>query len=205
MKIKHRIALLFALLSLDANLARSEPSETQLAKKATAIGAAASDELLSELKAALTSALATGGPVHAIEFCSSQAIPLTQSLSKKYGDMVTVARTSSQVRNPANAPDALDRKALNQAAKDLQKGDLSDFVLLEEDNRTARFYRPITTGALCLTCHGMQADIPSEVRSALQRTYPDDRATGYRLGDLRGLIRVRVREGAVMPQDRQGQ
>lgn len=42
------------------------------------------------------------------------------------------------------------------------------------------------------TCHGPGNSIPDTVRAMLAARYPDDRATGYAVGDLRGAISVQV-------------
>ena len=39
---------------------------------------------------------------------------------------------------------------------------------------------------MCLTCHG--TDIKADVRAELTRYYPADKATGFRLGELRGAF-----------------
>ncbi len=44
---------------------------------------------------------------------------------------------------------------------------------------------------LCLQCHGTpNQDIAPETLAAIQKLYPGDKATGFKLGDLRGLWRV---------------
>jgi len=43
-----------------------------------------------------------------------------------------------------------------------------------------------------LQCHGEPGkDIQAENLTLLHQVYPDDKATGYKLGDLRGIWRVR--------------
>ena len=42
---------------------------------------------------------------------------------------------------------------------------------------------------VCLTCHGKR--LAGDVRTAIAEHYPDDRATGYALGDVRGAIYLR--------------
>jgi hypothetical protein len=54
--------------------------------------------------------------------------------------------------------------------------------------REFRFMKAITTQPLCLTCHGEA--ISPEVAAKLSELYPDDRATGFREGDLRGAFVV---------------
>ena len=39
---------------------------------------------------------------------------------------------------------------------------------------------------VCLVCHGQ--DLAPEVRATLEQYYPDDWATGYSLGQVRGAI-----------------
>ena len=49
---------------------------------------------------------------------------------------------------------------------------------------------PITTGAVCLRCHGKS--IAPEVSSAIRAAYPNDQATGFDEGDLRGVFWVEL-------------
>jgi hypothetical protein len=46
---------------------------------------------------------------------------------------------------------------------------------------------------VCLTCHG---SVGSDVAAALRERYPDDRATGYALGDFRGIAWAEVSRGS---------
>jgi len=53
--------------------------------------------------------------------------------------------------------------------------------------------RPIFIAApVCLQCHGEPAKLAPGVAEALKELYPDDQATGYSLGDLRGAISIRI-------------
>jgi len=44
---------------------------------------------------------------------------------------------------------------------------------------------------LCLQCHGMEEDLAPDVVEQLTKLYPDDTATGFSQGDLRGAFVVR--------------
>ena len=44
----------------------------------------------------------------------------------------------------------------------------------------------------CLQCHGKVDDLAPEVRDVLAKNYPQDRATGFAAGDLRGWFWVEV-------------
>jgi hypothetical protein len=48
--------------------------------------------------------------------------------------------------------------------------------------------KAIPTGEVCLKCHGTQ--IAPEVSQVLASLYPEDRATGYKEGDIRGAFVV---------------
>jgi hypothetical protein len=51
-----------------------------------------------------------------------------------------------------------------------------------------RLAAPILVGAPCLACHGDPASQPEALRAALRASYPQDAATGYRAGELRGAV-----------------
>ena len=44
----------------------------------------------------------------------------------------------------------------------------------------------------CLACHGLKEQISPEVQAQLDRLYPEDQATGFNEGDLRGWFWVNV-------------
>jgi hypothetical protein len=45
---------------------------------------------------------------------------------------------------------------------------------------------PIVVQPMCVTCHG--ADVAPDLRAKIEELYPDDQATGYAAGDLRGIF-----------------
>ena len=59
-----------------------------------------------------------------------------------------------------------------------------------------RFAKGIKVEAPCLMCHGPKDSIAPDVAQAITAKYPADLATGFRLGDLRGLIWAEVSLGA---------
>ena len=52
------------------------------------------------------------------------------------------------------------------------------------------YVEPIRTKGLCLQCHGNAIDSTVQVR--LNELYPDDQATGFEEGDLRGMFWVKL-------------
>jgi hypothetical protein len=152
---------------------------------------AMSAELGTELKAELAKALAQSGPSAAIEVCRLRAPEIAARLSAHSG--AKVSRTALRVRNPANAPDDLQRAVLEQFAADLASGPVQPpLEAAVEINRGGqierRYMRAIPTDALCLTCHG--TELAPDVKAAIAKAYPDDQATGFTTGQLRGAFSV---------------
>ena len=48
--------------------------------------------------------------------------------------------------------------------------------------------KAIRVSAPCLTCHG--SEIEQDIQDELKKLYPEDKATGYQAGDLRGALSV---------------
>ncbi|MBK8975889.1 MAG: DUF3365 domain-containing protein [Planctomycetes bacterium] len=145
-------------------------------------------ELATSLQGRLQQALAEGGPARAIEVCATEAMPLTTAVTR---DGYSVRRIGTRVRNRAhNTPTAAERAILDEFATLPPEARATAFREVERDGRYA-FYAPIVIpAALCLQCHGPTDELPPAVRAALAERYPDDEATGYALGDLRGAFVV---------------
>ncbi|MFN7177274.1 MAG: DUF3365 domain-containing protein, partial [Thermaurantiacus sp.] len=60
-----------------------------------------------------------------------------------------------------------------------------------------RYMRAIPTAPQCLACHGPEEAIAPAVRAAIAERYPDDRATGFRAGELRGAFSIGWRAEAL--------
>ncbi len=146
-------------------------------------------DFMTTLKGELMRAMEDGGPAHAIEVCKAVAPRIAEDESRKFG--WHVARTSHRVRNPANAPDAWERKILASFLARAERGENLKAMEYGEvietgDRRVFRYMKAIPTQALCLNCHG--SDLQPEVTARLAELYPDDRATGFEVGDLRGAF-----------------
>lgn len=134
-----------------------------------------------QLKAALMGAMKDGGPTAAIHVCSSVAPALAKSAST---DKVTVGRSSSRLRNPDNAAQPWLAPVLEEMNKLDDPAGATRTVELP-DGRVG-YAEAILVAEPCLACHGEQ--VSDEVAALLQQKYPDDRATGYSAGDLRGVF-----------------
>jgi nitrate reductase cytochrome c-type subunit len=139
------------------------------------------------LGARLQAALADGGTVAAIKVCADEAPVIAARVGAEHG--VSVARRTERSRNPANTADADDRALLARFERDLaaQPATLPEHFESRADG-SAFYARAIVVQPHCLACHGPA--LTAQTAAALQAHYPDDRATGYAPGALRGLARI---------------
>ena len=149
-----------------------------------------------ELKGELAKGMKAGGPVAAIGTCNTRAPALAMEHSQSSG--WNVARTSLKLRNPNNAPDAWETEVLKQFEQQRAKGEGPDALVYAEivkegDEEYFRFMKGIVMPPLekmpCLMCHG--EDIDPKTAAALDQIYPQDKARGYKAGQVRGAFTLR--------------
>jgi hypothetical protein len=123
--------------------------------------------------------------VAAIEVCLVEAPRIAGSLAT--GGPSRVGRTALKARNPANAPDSDARLVLERFDCEIERGaglPLENFSTTPEGG--ARYMQAIITQPMCLTCHG--PSLTEEVKATIEQRYPNDQATGFAVGDLRGAF-----------------
>jgi hypothetical protein len=182
---------LLVVLTALAPLAKTEDAGRAGDAKLSAARAAIKD-LGETLKQQLAAAIKAGGPVSALGVCRTIAPAIAEEKSGAYG--LEVGRTALKVRNPANAPDAFERKVLEEFVRRIGSGadpaSLEHAETVTEGGETVfRYMKAIPTAAEpCLACHG--SNVQPEVKTEILRLYPDDKATGFKAGDLRGAFTV---------------
>jgi len=152
------------------------------------IGKEVTDSVGTALKSNLMKAMGEGGPIHALEFCSTQAMPLTDSFNKKYN--TEVKRTSDRLRNADNAPNAMEAQVIADYRAEQAAGNILKPKLAIDAMGRKVFYAPIFTGAPCLICHGSEGNMDDGVRAKLTELYPEDNAKGFNIDELRGIWSV---------------
>jgi len=138
------------------------------------------------LKPQLIQAMQKGGPVQAINVCSQVAPQIAQQLSKSTGWQVR--RVSLKPRNTDTAtPDDWEKHMLETFDRRRAAGeDIANLTATALNPEEFRFMRAQGTQPLCLNCHA--ENLSPEVKRALQQHYPNDSATGYREGQVRGAF-----------------
>ncbi len=153
---------------------------------------AAARRLGSALKTRLVAAMQEGGPQAGVAVCAEEAPDIARRLSAETG--VTVGRTALRVRNPQNAPDPWERRQIETFMTQQQAG--ADPARLEAstintgpDGTFFRWAKPILMDAPCTVCHGKA--INSDLYADIKAIYPDDKATGFAPGEIRGIFTVK--------------
>lgn len=143
-------------------------------------------DFVGRLKPELQQALQEGGPVNAIAVCADQAPQIADALSASSGWLVK--RVSLRARNASRAiPDAWEAAVLRDFDRRQAAGAAA--ASLNYSELTPSHYRYMQAQGVepvCLLCHGSKLD--SAVTAALADYYPDDTATGYSPGQVRGAI-----------------
>ncbi len=149
------------------------------------------------LSGQLMGAMAKGGPIHAIDFCSTRALALTAAVGSS--NRVVLHRVTHAPRNPANLANPLEQELIARFQAEVRVGTNQPPVppvpVLRTNAAGATvFYAPIVlANPLCLQCHGTPGrEIATATAEAIGQRYPQDRATGFRLGDIRGLWKVEI-------------
>lgn len=147
-------------------------------------GAAVVTPFKQRLVGELTEAIGRGGAEHAIEVCQLRAPELATEAG---ASGIRVGRTSHRLRNPANAPPEWAAPLLAEYVAGVRT---REPAVVGRAAGGAGYVEPIFTAPLCLTCHGEAIAPP--LAAKLRALYPDDRATGFRAGELRGLFWVEL-------------
>jgi len=131
-------------------------------------------ELKKELKKGLKESAA-----EAIKICHMKAPEITLENSD---EKIKIGRVSLKNRNPDNIP---KEWMLSYIDDFYRSKDKTGYTVVDLGDKKG-LIKPIVTQPLCLKCHG--TDLSKEVKKELSSKYPNDKATGYKTGDIRGFF-----------------
>ena len=176
----------------DTTTANEQQSENSVQEKikearlhAKALGGA--------LKSRLQQAIQSGGLEAGVNECQLEAAPIALALSQNGWE---VGRTALKVRNPNNAADRWEREQLAWFSQLLTKAKQDNLTpkrpietyQYDSESGEFRYMMAIEQGQVCMACHG--ANVAPSVKHAILELYPNDQATGFELGDLRGAFTI---------------
>ena len=128
------------------------------------------------LKGKLVKAMGDDGPEAAVEVCHTIAPKIAAELSN---DFYRVRRIGTRIRNLNNTPTAEELTTLSGLSRENPWHVSND-----------RMIKALFVEGSCLVCHGKTKNMKPGVKDVLSHHYPDDKATDYKLGELRGAIVV---------------
>ena len=142
------------------------------------------DEFQKGLQSRLQKAVKSRGFAGAIDTCKSAS----PEMEKEMSTGLIVRRVSDKPRNPMHIPDAFEAEVLAQWKAQISEGK-KPAVYSKKTSAGFRVMKPIMIGApLCLKCHGGPSELDKDAQAKLAELYPDDKATGYKMGELRGAF-----------------
>jgi 5'-3' exonuclease len=154
------------------------------------IGQSGAKELLKTLGGEMKKQMASGDIKKAINFCSQEAQTLTNKVDEALGENVSIKRISTKYRSPANKPTKTEAKILFMLES------TNSPLLTKVSDNEYKFYQPLRIGKpVCLNCHGKGEDMSEVARKTIHELYPQDKATNYNFGDLRGAVVVTIKRG----------
>ncbi len=152
-------------------------------------------DLLGQLGQKLKAAMSTDGPVAAVSVCKESAPAIARQLS--IANDAKVTRVGTRVRNQnMGIPNAWQKEALTQFEARLSRGEKAADIEywqvadIGHGKSELRYAKAIAVQPQCLSCHGSAQDIAAPLAEKLRIEYPNDQATGYSVGQLRGAVVV---------------
>ncbi len=158
--------ILFSLLS---NI--SYASEKQALDLIKSLG----KDLQKELKKGLKKST-----VGALRACNLKAPVIADKYSL---DNIHVGRVSIKNRSPQNVP----KKWMFETINLYHSGKIKNgYKVVKISHGRKGILKPIKTMPVCLQCHGI--NISTNVKTEISKFYPKDKATGFKVGSIRGFF-----------------
>lgn len=150
-------------------------------------------ELSQSLKSELKRSIQAGGVESGIETCALKAPDIAAKVSMKH--QLQIKRISHKNRNPQNKPSREELSGLDfflnlEKENRLSSQDRISKDITYNDTSYTLYMAPILTQNQCLVCHG--ENIAPSIKENIQRHYPNDKATHFKEGQLRGAFSVRI-------------
>jgi len=165
------------------------------ANKATEESRKVALQVAQDLRTQLIKEMELSGPLRSMRVCKYSCPEITSSQSRRTG--WRVAAVSLKPRNAAlGTPDAWEQKILAEFERRATRGDKSkalEFaeVVSEPQGKYFRYARAMMVEPLCMPCHGPRDSLPDSVRAQLATDYPFDKATGFSVGQVYGIVSIK--------------
>mgnify|MGYP003950096857 FL=1 len=151
--------------------------------------------VIPKVVAAMQDAIASQGVAGAIPVCKEQAPALIKEVRDSTG--WSIRRVSLKTRNAERGtPDLWEVRQLAdfniRAANGEKPETIEKSEIVSVDGKPVfRYMKALPVGDACLKCHGPAETLDAGLKAKLAETYPQDRATGYSKGEIRGALTVK--------------
>ena len=136
----------------------------------------------------LMQAIQKSGTLGALSFCNEKAIPLTDSMAVVHN--AVLKRVSDKPRNINNQANDEELQYI-ETYKEIIANKESPIAMVKDSDTQVQIYYPILTNAMCLQCHGHpNKSIEASTLKQLTVLYPNDKAIGYDVNEVRGMWSV---------------
>lgn len=139
--------------------------------------------------------LASGVPLNdkTVGFLPAHSLPL---ISKEFSENwdhrgVTISTVSDRPRNPGNQANPDELKVMDWFRENDDEKLFTTELVDESGSKSFLYARPIWVVKSCLKCHGERAEAPRTIQTRYDKAY------GYQVGDLRGLVTIRIPSSTV--------
>ena len=155
----------------------------------------AAQPLLAKVVGTVKTALQTNSAHETVDICRDKLPGMVKEAREKTG--WEIRRVSLKLRNPERGtPDAWEAMVLAEFDRRAAAGEKRDALEYAEVQPTPggkvfRYMKALPIQETCLTCHGDPAGLSPELKAKLATLYPNDQATGYKIGDIRGALTVK--------------
>lgn len=180
--------LVFALAVATAAFYYSGASDAAAAGKGAHAAQAAAEEII-----AMRSALAKEFVKPGMEITEDTFKNVCGAVAKRVKEMtekqgLTIRHSALKYRNPKNAPTPEEAELIGKVMNGFTPAALS--AVEKDGKRVFKFTKAIYVEEACLACHGDKDKRPKFIKEK----YPEDKAFGFKAGDLRGIITVTAPE-----------
>ena len=164
--------------------------ETKLLEEARSIAQSLPPKMLNVIQ----NEIKKGGAEQAIDACNQMAPKMAAKATEETG--WAVRRVSMKNRNPKAVPDEWEKGVLAEFEQRLAAGEVpmtmeKGMMVVEGDKKFYRYMRPLMTQKLCMECHGPVDSLSPNVKARLSELYPQDNATGFTEGKMRGALTIK--------------
>jgi len=133
-----------------------------------------------------------GDKFHPFAITPAYAVTQIASMIRK-NDKIYVKQTSDKYRDKNNKPNKHELEAIEYLKT---HPNVKEFYQVHEADQASKaphlFYvYPLKITKSCLKCHGTKNEVPPKLYKKIVKLY-GNRAFGYKLGELRGVISIRI-------------